>query len=104
MRLLLVLLSCACFSLGIAAPKSYDGYRVYSVQLQTDSQLNSIMSLQKKTQEIDFWDHPSKAERSSRVMVAPAFFNNFETFVKEQEINAQIIIEDVGPWVLMKYF
>lgn len=90
MRLLFVLLSCA--AVALAAQKSYDGYKVYSVQLQNAEQLEAFMGLQKY--DIDFWDSPNKANKPFRVMVQPETVSTFESFLGDHEINADIIIDN----------
>lgn len=90
MRLLFVLFSCA--AVVLAAQKSYDGYKVYSVQLQTDEQLDAFMSLQKYN--IDIWDSPNKANKPFRVMVEQKMIVTFESFLGDHNINSNIIIEN----------
>lgn len=92
MRLLLVLLSCA--AVALAAQKSYEGHKVYSVQLQTAEQLDAFMGLQKYN--IDTWDSPNKANKPFRVMVEPGMVNTFEQFIGDHHIFADIIIDNAA--------
>lgn len=95
MRLLLVLLSCA--AVALAAQKSYEGYKVYSLQLQNAEQLEAFTGLQKYG--IDSWDSPNKANKPFRVMVAPSMVSTFETFLVDHNIASSIVIENAEEWV-----
>lgn len=95
MRLPFVWLSCLVVTL--AAKKSYDGYKVYSVQLRNAEQMNAFMSL--RDYDIDSWDSPNQINQPFRVMVGPSTINVFETVLGRHDIFADIIIDDVQRWV-----
>lgn len=87
MRLLYRILFCASIALG---HRSYDGYKVYSIQLQTVNQLQSLIDLPY----IDTWDTPNMANKPFRVMVDPYSIESFERFLGDHHISSKIIIEN----------
>lgn len=92
MRLLLVLLSCA--AVALAAQKSYDGYKVYSVTLNSAEQLSALVALEKY--DIDIWDSPNMMNTPFRVMVQPDMIDTFEAFLGEHDIPSDIIMANAG--------
>lgn len=92
MRLLLVLLSCA--AVALATQNSYEGYKVFSVQLQNAEQLQAFMGLQKYN--VDLWDSPNKDNKPFRVMVEPDMVNTVEKFLGEHEIFADVIMDNAA--------
>lgn len=92
MRVLsIVLLSCAFATTAIANRTSYDGFKVYSVQLNSAEQWNVLMTLQ---EELDFWEGPAK-NRPFRVMVNPTTIPSFERILGEFGILSDVIIDNV---------
>lgn len=69
---------------------TYDGFKVYSVQLQNLGQLDALMNLG-----IDFWDSPNQVNKPFRVMVEPGALAIFEKIIADHKIVADVIIEDV---------
>lgn len=69
---------------------TYDGFKVYSVQLQNLVQLDALMNLG-----IDFWDSPNQVNKPFRVMVEPSALPIFEKIIADHKIAADVIIEDV---------
>ena len=85
-----VLLSCV--AVALATQKSYEGYKVFTVQLENAEQLEAFMGLQKY--EVDFWDTPNKDNKPFRVMVQPAMLDTFERFLGDHFIQSDILIEN----------
>lgn len=96
MRLLFAILSCAA-AVALASStqqKSYDGYKVYSVQLTSEDQLTAFMGLQKYN--IDVWDSANKNGKPFRVMVQPQMIETFENFLVDHQITSEIIVENAA--------
>lgn len=68
---------------------------MYSVQLQTEEQLQGAQLWQNYG--IDVWDNFNKLNMPVRVMVPPQMINTFERILAEENILAEIIMNDAGP-------
>lgn len=68
---------------------TYEGCKVYSVQLQNLVQLDALMNIG-----IDFWDSPNQVNKPFRVMVEPNALPIFEKIIEDHKIVADLIIED----------
>lgn len=91
MRVILVLVLCAAVCL--ASQKTYNGYKVYSLQLSNSNDLAALMDLENYA--IDFWERPNHNNNPFRVMIPPQMVPQFEVFLRDHGVSYIIVIENV---------
>lgn len=69
-------------------------YKVWSVTPSSDEQGKLLLKWEDNVS-IDFWEQISRIGLSSRIMAAPEVQFEFEYFLKDNEIEHQLIIENV---------
>lgn len=81
-------------TVSLADRRSYDGDKVYSVQLNHTNQLAALMRLTKFN--VDIWEKPKVNGQPFRVRVPSGVVNTFEGFVGENGVASDVVIEDVS--------
>lgn len=77
--------------------KSYDNFKVYSVQYLSMENVET-MKYWEHNPYVDFWSFPG-VNKTSNVMVAPSMQINFENFLSFENFNYEILIKNVGKLV-----
>lgn len=93
----LVIAFCLVFGLVMASEKaSFDKYRVYSIDVETDEQLQGLLQLQKSPLiGIDFWKSPSGIGRRSDIMVPPHQIAAFNELTEKLKLSKRVMVENV---------
>lgn len=74
--------------------KSYDKFKVYSVQYQSKEDVET-MKYWAHNPYVDFWSSPG-VNKTNNVLVDPSMQMNFEKFLSFENFNYEILIENVG--------
>lgn len=74
-------------------------YKVWSVTPRTEHQ-GKLLNQWEDNESIDFWERISRRGKSSRIMVAPDTQIEFEEFLKENQIDHELIIDNVERYSL----
>jgi len=90
----IIFLIATLISLAWANRFSYEGYKVWSVTPQSEEQGKLLLQWE-ENESIDFWERISRQGKPSRIMVAPDTQNQFVSFLKENDIVHELIIENV---------
>lgn len=69
-------------------------YKVWSVTPRSVDQGKLLLQWE-ENESIDFWEQISRTGQSSRIMAAPDIQLQFENFLKDNDINYELIIENV---------
>ncbi|XP_059617682.1 zinc carboxypeptidase-like [Phlebotomus argentipes] len=78
-----------------AEPFKFDNYRVYTIAVQNDDQLNALKGLKTGPRFYEFIDEPKKSGQEIDIIVPPELHNEFESLVKEQELKIELSIPDL---------
>lgn len=77
--------------------KSYDEFKVYSVQYQSMKDVET-MNYWEHNPYVDFWSSPG-INKTNNVLVDPSMQRKFEEFLSFENFNYDILIENVGKLV-----
>jgi hypothetical protein len=85
---------------GVIEPqpkKSYDGYKVFRLKVETEAQLNYFQYLFENdtSLRLDFWRVPTKLDQSIDVMVPPGSLDSLIDAMGELQIHYEVKIDDV---------
>lgn len=75
-------------------------YKVWSVTPHLEEQ-GELLKEWEVNESIDFWEQISRKGKPSRIMVAPDTQIQFETFLKENGIDHELIIDNVERCVIV---
>lgn len=93
MRSFVLAIVVACFAIVFAEKARFDNYRIYSVSIETDEQLNVLRELQNYPDGITFQTIPIRAGQIVDLIVPPHKFADiselFETFAFKTEIKTK---------------
>jgi Carboxypeptidase activation peptide len=91
---LYILLGVWCVA-GELTRKSFDGYKVFRIKPKTDEQIALLARLENEVDNLDFWTGTNKAGLPVDVMVPPSDQKAFVNFLKEQEIDVKVFMDNV---------
>lgn len=74
-------------------------YKVWSVTPRSEEQ-GHLLKQWEDNESIDFWEQISRKGKSSRIMAAPDTQVQFEDFLKENNIEHELIIENVERFIV----
>ncbi|XP_059610856.1 uncharacterized protein LOC132257834 [Phlebotomus argentipes] len=96
MRNLLVLAIVLLAAFSSAEKARFDNYRVYTVQVDNDEQLQVLYEMEKAAfSSYDFWKNPSYIGRPVEVMVPPHKFSEFEEIMESLQFQTSLKITNV---------
>lgn len=93
MKILLVL--AALVAVALAEKSRYDFYRVYTVELHTEKQLELIRMVEEQDQSYDFWNEIEHIGGSVDIMVPPHKRGEFSDLMDKNSFTYKIKIQNV---------
>ncbi|XP_041768532.1 carboxypeptidase B-like [Anopheles merus] len=79
---------------GTAGRQSYSGYKLYSVEQNSQQQVDFLRELQQSAQDLDFWQLDRLVGSEARVLVPPAQLDYFRQLLKAQKLRHRELIHD----------
>lgn len=95
----LLIIAVLCFY--SEARTSYDGYTVVRLTPKTQSQLEYLHNLAMTTTELDFWTYPTAIGATVDVMLSPEQQQSYRPLFQGLEMEKDVLIKDVGAYVLI---
>ena len=71
----------------------YDNYKLFSLRIANEEQLNGLKILQ-ASNGVDFFKFPTKIDSTIDVLVSPEFLREFEAISNELDLITTIKVED----------
>uniref|UniRef100_A0A7G3AUN5 Zinc carboxypeptidase A 1 n=1 Tax=Lutzomyia longipalpis TaxID=7200 RepID=A0A7G3AUN5_LUTLO len=82
-------------ALANAEPARFDNYRVYTISIQDDSQLDALKNLQTGPQQYEFIDEPRKSGQEIDLIVPPQLQDDFEDLVTQKSLKVELSIPNL---------
>lgn len=90
----------ACLLAVCSASKSFDSFKVFRLMPSTREQLNYLLDLERDDPSLDFWKGVNNVGNPVDVMVKPEQQLEFVAKIKNIEIPAEVMIDDVQEYVV----
>ncbi|XP_050551208.1 zinc carboxypeptidase-like isoform X1 [Spodoptera frugiperda] len=82
------------FGFTFAVKVNYEGYKLYKISPKDDSEVGILAKLQ-EARIGEFWEDGIRVDRDSKVMVSPHKHEEFLQFLKTENIEASLLLDDV---------
>lgn len=93
-----IFICAAVFCLGAVQSEvkaRFDNYRVYSLDVQNEYQLNILNELSNNPNGFEFWRGASHVGRNADIMVAPHQIATFDELVRSIDIKSRLMVENI---------
>uniref|UniRef100_A0A182WLP9 Peptidase M14 domain-containing protein n=1 Tax=Anopheles minimus TaxID=112268 RepID=A0A182WLP9_9DIPT len=91
----LTLVGCSAVN-ATARRHSYSGYKLYSVEQNTQQQVDMLRDLQQAVDDLDFWKLDRLVGSDARILVPPSQLLSFQLLLDTQQLRYREIIPDFG--------
>lgn len=85
----------ACFSLSFGEKARFDNYRVYSIKIQNEKQLEMLQGLENSQDGIVYIESPISIKRPAEMIVPPHKFADISIFFSVFSIENEIKIDNL---------
>lgn len=82
------------FGFACAVKVNYEGYKLYKISPKDDSEVGILAKLQ-EARIGEFWEDGIRVDRESKVMISPQKHEEFVQFLKTENIEASLLLDDV---------
>lgn len=100
MKLFVLTISVACFAIVFADKVRYDNYRIYSVNIENDRQLNVLLELENNPDGIQFQTLPNRVGQIVHLIVPPHKFADILELFETYKFKNQIRTDNLQKYVL----
>uniref|UniRef100_A0A336MC79 Zinc carboxypeptidase A 1 n=1 Tax=Culicoides sonorensis TaxID=179676 RepID=A0A336MC79_CULSO len=92
-----LLTSAASIKSNIIGKTTYEGYKIYEVTPQTDSEVEALSKLDKNADNygLDFFRHDKIPGHPAEVMVEPKSQSAFENFLQQNDIEFKVLVQNL---------
>jgi carboxypeptidase A len=92
----LIILIAVTVLYAVAAEKvKYNNYRVYSVAVENEKQLNLMKEIENNPDGYRFWEFPTTVGRSVDIVVPPHKIAEFQEMVIDNQMKSKMMVKDV---------
>lgn len=95
MKVVKLVLFFASFSVIFGEKARFDHYRVYSIDVKTDEQLNVLQELENQQDGLTFTRPATATETLAEIIVPPHKFADISEFYEKFNLTNRIIIDDL---------
>lgn len=93
----------ACFAIAFAEKARFDNYRIYSVSIENDHQLNVLRELQNYPDGITFQAMPTRVSQIVDLIVPPHKFADISELFESYEFKNKIKTENLQKCVQLQF-
>lgn len=97
------LLILAIFSGGFCDKARFDNYRVYSIKIETEQQLNLLQEFEIQQNEFTFIEAPIAIDTNAEIIVPPHKFADISDILQSYGLKADIRVNNLQRFVGYKY-
>lgn len=85
----------ACYLLIDGEKARFDNYRIYSIKIRSEKQLELLQSLETTPDGLSFIEAPISMKQNAEIMVPPHKFAEVNEFFDKFDINREIKVDNI---------